>query len=296
MSRNGKLHLHDTTISIWENHVDEKQMHRAVYGPLVKFLRSRGFRMCRDPHTVKHYRCISWNYHVGKKGNLEVKVDISGRHLQVVFFQNVNFENKNGGRYDFDKFEKMPYLMQKMFIKEASALLYHLQGSHGYEYGKNIGGCSYGQVINSLRGINRSKNPLKGFNDTWGDDRFARDETGWPTVSEYDHGYNKDREGVPLRNGMVRWIRGFNGYLKRGVIYTNMNDMWQVVYGPGERDTTWVHCRELFTLQSSDIRRRYFPKNHKKKKINEELAVAVKQMNFERAAILRDLINGEVCA
>lgn len=292
MSRNGTLNLHDTSVMVWEENVDEKEMHKEVYAPLIRLLRSRGFNVYRDPEIVKHYRCISWNYHAGKKGDLEVSVKLSGRCLEVVFFQNVNFENRNGGKYDFDKFQKMPYLMQKRFIIEASSVLYNLHCKHGYQYGKNLSGCSQSHVIEALRGVNQTSEPLKRFNDSWGADRFKRDEIGWPEAAQYDHGYNKDREGVPFRNGMVRWIRDRKGYLKRGVIYTNMNSMWQIIYGPGKSDTTWVSCYELFTLQPSDYRGRYFPDDHRKGRLKKELDKEVKQMKYERAAVLRDLIYG----
>lgn len=290
MSRNGTLNLHDTSVMVWEENVDEKEMHKAVYAPLIKLLRSLGFSIYRDPETIKYYRCLSWNRHSGRKGDLEVRVKLSGRCFKIEFFQNLNFENKNGGRYDFDKFEKMPYLMKKRFLIEASTIISYLHQAHGYQYGKNLEGDSVSHIIKALRGINRATEALKGFNDQWGAGRFKRDETGWPEVSEYDYGSNKDREGINLRNGMTRWIRDRKGYLKRGVIYTNMNQMWQIIYGPGGGDTTWVSGRDLFTLQPNDCRRRYFPTEHRKSKLEKQLSLAINVMNFERAAVIRDLI------
>lgn len=293
MGRKGTISIHDTCISVWEETVNEPEMHDVVYSGVIKLLRKRGFSIHTDAHIKKHYRLIAKNHHTGKKHLLEVHVSLCGRHLEIQFYQNVNFENRNGGRYDFDKYQKMPYLVQKRFVLEASALLQHLYENHGYSFWGNLEGFSCSHVFEALRGTCPCSQPLKRFNEMWGDGRFRRDETGWPEVSEYDYGGNKDREGVQLRNGMYRWIRDRKGYLKRGQIFTNMNQMWQIIYGPGRRDTTWVHCRELFSLQPDDCRGRHFSDENRKARIEKELAKAVKEMNFERAAKLRDLIQGK---
>lgn len=288
--RNGTLGLHDTSISAWEENVDEKEMHKTVYGPLVRFLRSRGFNIHRDPRIIKDYRCLSWNHHRGKKGDLEVLVKLCGRSLVLEFFQNLNFENHNGGQYDLGKFKKMSYLMQKQFLLEASTVLTHLKSNHGYKYGKHLEGCSPFDIITALRGINPVKEPLKRFNDMWEASRFKRDETGWPMQSEIGQYYNSDREGVVLSTGMFRWWRDRKGYLKRGTIYTNMNSMWQLVYGSGRGDTTWVSAHELFTLQPTDCRRRQVGDDVRESRLKKLLAKAVDEMKFERAAMLRDIL------
>lgn len=289
--RDGTLGFHDTFISVYENNVDEKEMHKTVYGPLVKFLRSKGFNIYRNPETIKHYRCLSWNHHRGNKGDLEVMVELSGRCLKVEFFQNLNFENQHGGQYDFNKFQMMPYLVQKRFLVEASAVLNHLHGNHGYKFGKHLEGCSPCDIIKVLRGIHPTKEPLKRFNDMWGADRFKRDENGWPLQSEVSQYHNSDREGVVLSTGMFRWWRDRKGYLRRGTIYTNMNSMWQLVYGPGRGDTTWLSAYELFTLQPTDCRRRDLPNNIREQRLKKQLDKAVADMNFERAAVLRDILH-----
>jgi len=292
MKRNGHLSIHDTSISVWEEHVDADEMKFHVYGPLIRFLRDRGFKVHRDPEAKRRWRCISQTKHIGALGDLEVYVDLSGRCLKVEFFQNLSFENRNGGRYDFDKFKRMPYLMKKRFLLEVSAILTHLVGEHGYSFGKKLAGVTPAKVLESIRGASRVQNPLRGFNDKWGSNRFKRDETGWPVPAEYDYGYNKDREGISLRNGMKRWFRGYDGYLKFGTIYTNMGERWQVIYGPGRNDTTWVSSGELFTLQTDDCRRRSFPESTRKKKLTAALDKAVREMRFERAASIRDALFG----
>jgi hypothetical protein len=292
--REGSIWFSGTHIGIWEEKVD-MDSYRIVYQAVVRHFRDRGFIITVDPHAKKNYPAIAQYYHLGKKGILEVHTQMSGRHIEINFFQNINVENKNGGRYDSDKFEKMPYLIKKQFIIEASKVIDMLFSRFGYSWKQKLNyatdiGTTTEQIVRMTRGISPSREPLKHFNERWEAGRFKRDETGWPTDREYDYGSDKDREGIALRNGMFRYLRDRRGYLKRGIIYTNMNKMWQLIFGPAFHDSTWVHCSELFTLQAGDSRRRHFPDHLRLEKMQQEMARAVKDQRFEKAAILRDLI------
>jgi hypothetical protein len=288
--RSGEITHHDTGLGIWEEGVNEKEFMSVVQGPLIRYFRTRGFSIHRDPDTKKHYRTISDRHHRGKKGNLELQIKVCGRHIEITFFQSIVFKNQNGGQYDFHKYDKMPYLIKKQWLKEASAVLDYLVTTHGYTYGKGLTGHSPTDLLVSLAGIHPTKEPLKRFNEMWGEKRFKRDETGWPVQAELSHYYNVDREGIPLSTGMFRWWRDRKGYLRRGTIYTNMNSMWQLVYGPGRGDTTWMSAMDLFTLQPEDVRRRWFPPDKIRDALEKEKDKAVKEERFEKAAIIRDLL------
>lgn len=290
--REGTIGLHDTNISIWEDVVDEKSL-MSVYMTILLHLRLRGFRVIRDPFTKKHYRCISNSHHYARLGDLEATISLSGRHIEMLFFQNLSIDNKNGGRYDFDKFKRMPYLMRKRYLLEVSKLLEMLISTYGYALSKAFHepGPIVKRIISAIEGIHPVTDPLKRFNDTWGSNRFKRDETGWPAVEEYAKCNNdKDRDGACLRNGLVRYFRDKNGYLKRGRVYTNMNNMWRVIFGPCRTDTTVRASWEFFELCETDCRHRHFSDAHRKKKIRMAMEKAVKGMEYERAAILRDLL------
>ncbi len=43
------------------------------------------------------------SHFVGRRGDLEFYAERYPRGFRIEFFQNVNFENPNGGRYDFEK-------------------------------------------------------------------------------------------------------------------------------------------------------------------------------------------------
>lgn len=294
MIRDGEIALHDTHIGIWEEVVNEDD-YKQVYDKIIRHFRSRGFKVFRCPEAKKHYRCISHKTHKGRIGDLELGMRLRGRHIEVEFFQNINRENPNGGQYDFDKFNRMPYLMQKKFVVEASHLIDMLIEAFGYRFGKKLsyspdGAKTSQRIVDAIRGIHATKDPLLDFNNRWTPTRFKRDESGWPIPSEFDYGYNKDREGIPLRNGMVRYFRDRKGYLRRAVVYTNMNSMWHAVYGPGWTDHTYLSCNRLFSLQPTDKFGRWFSCEQRKRKQEKVLKKAIAEMNFEKAAILRDLI------
>lgn len=294
MEREGEIRLYNTNIGIWENDVDEKD-YKQVYDEMIRHLRNRDFKVFRCPFAKKHYKCLSATRHRGVFNHLEFKMSLCGRHIEIEFFQNINKSNPNGGEYDFDKFFRMSYLMQKKFIIESAHLIKMLVEKFGYTldkkltYVKDKDGYRK-RVINAINGIHPTRYPLKRFNDMWNEDRFVRDESGWPLVSEYSHGGNKDRDGNDCRNGQTKYFRDRSGYLKRAIIYTNMNAMWQTIYGPGKKDNNYLHARELFTLQSTDRFGRWFSDEQRIDKQKKMLKKSVKLMDFEKAAILRDLI------
>ncbi|MCK5613260.1 UvrB/UvrC motif-containing protein [Candidatus Pacearchaeota archaeon] len=295
--RDGEIGFHDTHIGIWEETVNEKDF-KQVYDKIIRHLRNRGFKVFRCPNAKKHYRCISKTIHKGGLNQLELAMRMSGRHIEVEFFQNLNVDNSNGGQYDFDKFDRMPYLMQRRFIVEAAHLIDMLVNQFGYQLGKKLlyapeGSTTAKRIIEAISGIHSTKNPLESFNDGWDAKRFERDENGWPVPKEFDYGCNKDREGVPLRNGMTRYFRDRNGYLRRAVIYTNMNSMWHVIYGHGRTDHTYLSCGELFSLQPTDRFGRWFYGERRTRILEPLKAKAIKEENFEKAAIIRDILKQE---
>jgi len=81
--------------------------HYPILYRLLNFMKDRAFNIKHDEHVDKTIREDYW---YGKKGDLEFVAHRYPRGFSFEFFQNINFKNSNGGRYDFDKFDKMPYL------------------------------------------------------------------------------------------------------------------------------------------------------------------------------------------
>ena len=101
----------------WLRHQFE---HYGIQHRLFNMLRDEGFEITSDNSVVKSIRR---NHFVGKKGKLKFKSHRYPNGFEITFFQEINTENPNGGFYDFDKFQKMPYLVKKQFILVSNVIL-----------------------------------------------------------------------------------------------------------------------------------------------------------------------------
>lgn len=114
--------IHDTTISFANNTerspdgawLKHKFIHYGYFYQLLNMLDIEGFNVQKDPEVDK---IIRNNYWIGKRGDLEFQAEKYPNGFKIQFFQNVVYENSNGGKYDFDKFQKMPYMIQLQYKK-----------------------------------------------------------------------------------------------------------------------------------------------------------------------------------
>lgn len=305
----GSLSLYDTTLSIWEEpahpegqthglwHGYEQEFTKTVFTPLRGYLRRRGWTVVRDPRG-QHYKCIAKWMWLGNHGDLQVKLQLGGRHIEIAFFQNVVHENPNGGQYDYDRLDKMPYLVRLRFLAEMKALIEYLQTKHGYAGPQLAGREEWPLALRIARTARYGKNirptedPLGSFNDGWdsewekrrGTHRFERDETGWPTAKELR---SWDYHGITP--GCERcWIH-YSGHIFRGRAYPDMNGMCVFVYGKNPRDYTQVGSWELFTPKPGQSLRKV-ARHRCQSTVKRLLDQAVKDQNFEKAIIYRNIL------
>lgn len=284
--RVGTIGVYHTSINVWEDKVDDDGMRIVLKGVLSR-LRTRGFRVMRDPDVAKNYPSIASKYWYGHKREVEVCVECFGRHLKVEFFQEVeNVDNRNGGYYVLDKFSKLPRRLRIPFVVEMAAVVEKLL-TFGYELTAeqlppNAWPASLPAAVLRMAEDGPLDDPLAEFNRHWTSDRFRRDHSGWPCESEYAScGYDRDRDGVPMRNGDTRYFR-YAGRLQRGTVYTNMNNMWQVRYGGS---VTYLASHELFACERPDLEpRRLVPQQEER--LKRELKKHVEASNFQRVEAL----------
>lgn len=105
--------------------LDRKWSHYAIFHKLINFMKSRGWHIEHDPGVHKIIRKDHW---YGKKGDLEFVLSRYPRGFSFEFFQNIVFENPNGGRYDFDRLKKMPYQVKLLFLNETRHMKQFLSG------------------------------------------------------------------------------------------------------------------------------------------------------------------------
>jgi hypothetical protein len=297
INRTGRVVFHDASVHVWEEGISdaratggwkaekewERQFKHDVFKRIVQLLRRLGWTVGPNTHIFKGN-----NNRFARKGDLKADLKLSGRHIEFDMFQNVNAPNRpdHGGRYEFHQESLMPYLMRIEMERTRRRIRDYLCNVFtGYEFEP--------PKISSP-----NPDPLAYFNDHWdgeyekrrGVHRFRRGVDGWPSDDEINSWSRKDGDGTLMSHGDVRWIRDRKGRLQRGRVYGGINGMWLFVYGPGHRDHTHKSAREFFTYHPGVTPRKLIDDGERRKRIERELSVAVEKMNFERAAVLRDVL------
>jgi hypothetical protein len=179
---------------------------------------SRGFQIGRDPRIQKDYKCLNKDHWYGRKGDLEFKASRYPAGWKIEFFQNIFFENSNGGEYDFDKYQKMPYLIKLLFRNE----LRHIR-----DFLLELGCPDVTKPIYTT-----AEDKIKhGYVESWDHPQKDVNFDLWNIPTRDDIGdYNRrDRDKKLLNNGELKYFRDFSGYLARGMTFHNINNMWWVI-------------------------------------------------------------------
>lgn len=253
-----------------------------VWNGLCDTLRTGGIDIVIDQSVA---RSIRKAYRVGKHtGGLELVTECHRALIRFEFFQNVaNVENPAGGRYDFEKRQRMPYLIGLRFEWARRKMFAFLE---------SIGGRA-----NPAKMTSPVADPLGYFNESWSSHYGpgSRDDTGWPSFEHRKSiGFGRsamDRDGQVIATGGLYWHRLDNGRLVKGRAYPQANGQWLIVYGSSSDQWTIVHDgKHLFMSRGSETLRRRVNPIRALIKMNEAKKQAVAAEKYERAAMLRDAI------
>lgn len=287
----GTINFFGTHIGAWEETTTREFVAPGVYerfrATLARLRDHRGFRVHQDTSV---HKLIRRGHYLGRKGDLEFHAEAHGRTFAIEFFQNVNIKNRNGGRYDFDKFERMPRTMQLACAVEMSHVLrklielgYVLEGTR-----QGITSAGLLPVLRHAQGRTDEGDPLMQFNRSWNFEsdwkrggRFDRDESGWPTVKAVCCGVPKDRDGQLLVSGETMYCRRKGG-LFRGVARPAPNGGWVLI---AHGRSVHVDERELFRCDDPSAEpRRLVP--GQLKRVRAELEKALKASAYDRVEAL----------
>jgi len=264
-----KFYNNDETRKNWNERDSYK--HYKLFDDTMKFLGSIGFYVGKDKKIEKDFKCLSKDHRQGRYADLEFKARRYPAGFEIMFYQNVIFENRNGGEYDFDKLDKMPYLIKKQFeltIKKLSKFI------ELYAVCKTE--PKYKYAVDKIK-----YNCVKSWHYPQKDMNFELSELDGD-VSNYP--YNSlDRDGKVIRNGDIKYFRDYNGYLQRGKVYRDINANYMVMVD--NKNIRFVLAKELFDLTDDDLKFRRKKKHKPPKEYEirkEQLAKAtVKELENE---------------
>ncbi len=230
--------IHDTTISFvnktergskdWLKH---KFWHYSYFYRIMNMLAAEGFNVQQDPDVDKIIRIDHW---IGKRGDLEFNAEKYPNGFKVQFFQNVVYENRNGGRYDFDKLKKMPYMIRLQYQKYMNKLVKLLESLVDVENRTTPHMKSAEDQIKTDLVYNWHHYKSMDFN--------LHDLDG--KVPECAGYHGRDKNGKEIRNGDMKYFRDhWNGYLMRGRVYYRANMHWWAI----------INDREIMLTDNSDL-------------------------------------------
>lgn len=306
IDRTGQVVFGDASISVWEDGIStaraeggwdgeknwERLFKRDVFARIVQTLNRLGWTVA-PWEKAGEYRCIALNHRTCHKGDLKGELSVCGRHIEFKMWQGVNTPTRpdHGGRYEWNKEDCAPYLLRLEMIRTRRRISDYLCNVFsGYAF--------VPQKISSP-----NPDPLAWFNSHWdgeyerrrGVHRFDRGPDGWPSDKELGSWKRTDADGALLTHGATRWIRDRKGRLARGKVYGGINGMWAFIYGPGNSDHTHLSTHEIFSYQSGMQRKAVAP-SVRAKRLKSELMKSVAAENFERAAVLRDILRADSAA
>ena len=286
INRAGNINFGDASLSIWEegiraagNYQAEKawnrQFKREVFARIVQTLHRIGWTV--GPwDQADHYKAIALGHRTCSKGDLKGELDVSGRCIKFEMWQDVTpSENSNGGRYDFSKEARMPYLLRIEMERTRRRIRdYLLNVLTDYEFKPSapelgVGGATAIEVAAHAR--RTSCHYVQAL------DRA--------NISNKEQGFSAD--GVALENGSKVFAFDHAGRVICGTAFYSLNGNWQIV--TGHYGLTYAWHTEVYAECPGDPRVKR-NSDQRRRRLEGELAKAIKAMNFERAAVLRDIL------
>lgn len=275
--------IYDTTISFSQDEqnngiCNENYDHYKLFTETMSFLSSLNFYVGKDKNIEKNYAILSKDHRQGRSGDLEFKAKRYPRGFKIMFYQNVVFENPNGGEYDFDKREKMPYLLGK----QCDTMLYKLANFLLEKGITDETKISYRTAEDKIKA-----SYVESFHHPQTNMDFTLSDLNGGSATFYSNSI--DRDNKRLYNGDVKYFRDYNGYLYRGKCYHNINNMWWVI--TNKNTVRNIASFELFDLSPEDVRGRQKP--HKPPKEFLEKRKALKELSTKE--LLNELKRRRSC-
>lgn len=264
-ARTGSVRIHDTTVSIWEDHNDDT-MNKVVLGALVEFLRSRGWKARQDETVAKIIRS---SYYVATKGPLNARIHCYGRAFECELWStDYPTDHPSSHRYDFDKRTRMPYVTRVRADVEMNALSRWAVDTFGYARGDD-----------DRRKLGATQFIAKRYAECCHTDAVL----GHARIEPYNA---KSGDGATIQHGSTVWYRGRDGRARKGTALHNLNSMWWVV--SSEYDFHNMGSHDVLTKPPANLRRVVDP-SIRRDRLERKHRAALLAEDYDRAKLLRRL-------
>jgi hypothetical protein len=248
-----------------------------LYLNICKYFKKRGFNIGRDEEVFKQYPSIAKGHKYGIKNGLEFNSEPTGAGFKFDFYQNIVFENSNGGKYDFDKYQKMPYRIKLTYRNEMLRLAKYLE-SKDVEVFVKVPLTDIEKIIES----DKQNTHIHGKNINCLDDIrvYMESESG-----SYNRNYNsKDKNGKQITCGEVKYFYDYyTKRLSRGIVYHHINNMWWVlVHGKSYNKASF----DLFDLSPEIPTKKVLNKEAQINRMEKQLRLLESKRLYDKCIIL----------
>lgn len=289
INRTGLVRFHDAKIRIWEEPSREeiqkpewnRRFKKEVFTRIIQTLNRLGWK-CEIPAdlTERYGKRFALDYRSCSKGDLRAELEISGRSIELKFWQDVhNTNHPHGGKYEFGKEKRMSYLQFLEMNRTRNRIKNYLCNVFsGYKFEEPKKGIGP-QQLTALEWVEQDTKDCYHY-----DTKLGR------RSGESNPYNNRSIEGDRVHHGQQVWFFDHKDRLLTGTAYYSINNRWWVV--TGKYSLFNKASFELSTRGPQILRKTHcFPL--REKRLKDELKKAVEEMDFERAIILRDLLNNK---
>lgn len=299
IGRAGVVSFGDASLSVWEEGISaaraaggykgekawELAFKRQVFVRIVQTLRHLGWTVTQPPikpHDVKHYggrvaRWASERHRDCSKGELKGELEVSGRSITFKTWQGVNTPTRpdHGGRYESNLEACMPYVLRLEMERTRRRIRDYLCNVFsGYTFKPS-------DPAMGLMGVTAEE---KAAHDrrTSGHYRPALDRAEISMTSN-----TRACDGGTIEHGSRVWALDHKGRVITGTAYYSLNNRWQIV--TGRYGLTCAGTESIFTSPPENLRVKRNARE-RRRRLEGELAKAVKAMDFRRAEVLKNIL------
>ncbi|WP_430415769.1 hypothetical protein [Marinobacter adhaerens] len=291
IQREGEVRFGDASVGItedpgrrswdqWQEY--ERNFKRQVFKRIVQQLNRLGWSVEVPQDMIEQYsRSFAEGHRYCRKGDLQGFLDLSGRCIKFEMWQDVaNGDNPNGGRYDFDKEKRMPYLLWLEMERTRRRIRDYLCNVFsGYEFRDRKGEGRHAERgpggLTALEWVEQANRSSGHYDPALGRARINMASNA------------QSADGGTITHGAPVFAIGYDDRVVVGTAYYNLNNMWWVV--TGKYGLLNVHTGAIYLTNPGGLRRK---RNDRKRRsrLESELSRAVKAMDFQRAQVIKEIL------